>query len=164
MTTLRPYFWPDGAVNKLLAMLCFLALAASKVCNLVGPVFLSMAVDRLGERVQNNNLGTVSDLGDWPWEDLCIYGVLNFGGRAFLELQRYLYLSVKEVAYREVATATYDHILGLSASFFVNKKTGAVLRSLDRGLASAATVVDYLFLRLGPTFVEMVALTIIASL
>lgn len=38
------------------------------------------------------------------------------------------------------------------------------MRSLDRGLASAATVVDYLFLRLGPTFVEMVVLTIIASL
>lgn len=51
MTTLRPYFWPDGVCSKLLAFSCFVALGASKVCNLVGPIFLSLAVDRLGDRV-----------------------------------------------------------------------------------------------------------------
>ncbi len=41
------------------------------------------------------------------------------------------------------------------------QKTGTVLRSMDRGISSANTVVEMLFLRLVPTCIELVVLCII---
>lgn len=49
-------------------------------------------------------------------------------------------------------------------SWHLRKKTGAVMRSIDRGIMSANTVVDFLFLRLLPTIVELIVLCVIWSL
>lgn len=44
---MRPYFWPDGAFQRFRAVSCFIILALSKTANVVAPIFLGEAVDRL---------------------------------------------------------------------------------------------------------------------
>lgn len=86
---------------------------------------------------------------------------LKFASSACAELQRFSYLRVKEVAYREVAVSTYKHVHSLSIGWHLSKSTGAVLRSLDRGINSASTVVEMLFLRLVPSCIELMVLCVI---
>jgi len=62
----------------------YLVLIASKVCNLAAPAFLGAATDAVMQ-------------GHIPWSAAIAYGLLRFGGSAFEELQRLVYLNVKQV-------------------------------------------------------------------
>ena len=143
-TILRPYFWPSGRKERLLALLCFALLGLSKIANIASPIFLGIATDELLR-------------GKWPWGSLLLFGCLRFLVSLFEEGQRLVYLRVKEVAYRQIAVKTFGHLLSLSLAWHVNKKLGIVLRATERGVSSANTIVEMLVLRLVPTIVEMFA-------
>lgn len=145
---LRPYFWPRGVPHRLAAAACFIALGLSKVANLLAPIYLGAATDQLVA-------------GQFPAGAIIAYGVLRFLVSLFEEGQRLIYLQVKQAAYHEVAVATFEHLHRLSLQWHITKRSGVVLRAMDRGISSAATVVDNLFLRLVPSVLEMIALVII---
>ena len=91
-------------------------------------------------------------------------GALDRAPRSvFSELQRLAYLPVAEAAYTVIADRVFTHVTELSLQWHTSKRTGAVMRALDRGLNSASTIVNQLFLRLGPTVVELIVLCIIAA-
>jgi ABC-type multidrug transport system fused ATPase/permease subunit len=150
MRIVRPYFLPSGFRERIAAASCFLFLGLSKACNLAAPTFLGMATDALVRK----------DL-DAAVRAVLLFGLLRFLVSIFEELQRLVYLRVKEVAYHELACSTFEHLHTLSLNWHVNKQSGVVLRAMDRGISSASTVVDLLFLRLGPTLVEMVVIVVL---
>ena len=139
---MHPYFWPSAFHERVAAVSCFLLLGLSKVANITAPIFLGLATDALFR-------------GVFPWSHILTFGALRFAVSLFEEAQRLVYLRVKEVAYREIATRTFAHLLRLSHSWHVSKKLGVVLRASDRGVNSASTIVEMLFLRLVPTVLEM---------
>lgn len=53
-----------------------------------------------------------------------------------------------QAAYHEIAVRTFAHLHSLSLQWHISKRSGVVLRAMDRGIGSASTVVDNLFLRL----------------
>ncbi|RYG56336.1 ABC transporter ATP-binding protein/permease, partial [archaeon] len=133
----------------LLCMRCsFAFLGLSHVCNLVAPALLGSAMDALLR-------------GVLPVSQLVIFGVLRFGVAAFDQLQRLVYLRVKQVAAHEIAVSTFGHLHSLSLFWHINKRSGVVLRALDRGINSAAVVVDNLFLRLGPAIIETIVISVL---
>ena len=139
---LKPYFWPASWLDRVLAFSCFFLLASSKVCNILAPLYFGYATDAVLR-------------GVFPLRDLLLFGGLRFSVSLLEEGQRLVYLRVKEVAYREIAVRTFSHLLSLSHAYHTSRKLGVVLRASDRGIASASTIVDMLFLRLGPTILEM---------
>lgn len=46
---LRPYFWPDGALNRFRAVMCFFILGCSKTANILAPIFIGRAINKLSE-------------------------------------------------------------------------------------------------------------------
>lgn len=68
--------------------------------------------------------------------------------------QNAVYLRVKQEAFAQIARMTFTHLHSLSLQWHLKKQMGNVLRSMDRGIASADTVVSYLFLYLLPSIVE----------
>ena len=44
---LKPYFWPDGVVNKVRCLLTWVFLAMSKTCGLLVPIFMGKAIQEL---------------------------------------------------------------------------------------------------------------------
>ena len=147
---IKPYFLPSGFWERVSAAACFIFLGLSKACNLVAPAFLGTATDALVRR-------------DLPacFSAVITFGVLRLLVSVFEELQRLVYLRVKEVAYLELATTTFKHLHELSLHWHVSKQSGVVMRAMDRGISSASTVVDLLFLRLGPTLIEMTVIVIL---
>jgi ABC-type transport system involved in Fe-S cluster assembly fused permease/ATPase subunit len=61
---------------------------------------------------------------------------------------------VKQNAFAQVAQFTFRHLHNLSLQWHLQKKMGNVLRSMDRGIASADTVVSAIFLYMLPSLVE----------
>ncbi|GMF23555.1 unnamed protein product [Phytophthora fragariaefolia] len=68
---------------------------------------------------------------------------------------------VKQHAYQDVAANLFAHLHSLSMNYHLTKKTGKVLRCLDRGSTSTDNIVNVIFFRLLPTFVELVVVSIV---
>ena len=73
--------------------------------------------------------------------NISLYCATAMGTQLFKELQKVVYLGVKQIAFVEISERTFGHIHGLSYDWHVQKKLGDVLRSMDRGISSADTVV-----------------------
>lgn len=153
MYILKPYFWPHGFANRVRAASTYLILIASKLSNLAAPLFMATATNDL---MALNGRGAMVNLALFTGLTLC--------SKIFKELQSLVYLKVKQTAYIELATLTYEHVHSLSYDWHVQKKLGDVLRSMDRGVESANAVVSYVFLYLFPTLAESVVVVIIFTM
>jgi ABC-type transport system involved in Fe-S cluster assembly fused permease/ATPase subunit len=141
MRILKPYFWPDGWRNRCRIFATWFFLLASKVSNVLGPLFIGQAASDL-------------EAGIVPYAPIILYASLSFGSKAFKEIQQVVYQKVKQVAFAQLSEYTFRHLHGLSLDWHLAKKMGNVLRSMDRGVSSADTVVTYLFLYLTPAIAE----------
>lgn len=90
LSILKPYFIPRNWVDRIRAFACFACLGAAKASSILGPVYLGRATDSLGAN-------------DFPVKSLILFCFLGFGSKAFNELQRIIYLRVKEIANVELA-------------------------------------------------------------
>ena len=142
---MSPYFWPRGARNKLRCLITWTFLIGSKTANLLAPLFIGRAVQRLSEG------RPASDV--YPL--VGAYAALLFTSKACTELQNVAYLGVKQNAFAQIAEKSFAHLHTLSLEWHLKKKLGPTLRSLDRGISAADTVVSYLFMYLVPSFVEL---------
>ncbi|KAJ0400311.1 hypothetical protein P43SY_002059 [Pythium insidiosum] len=145
MYILKPYFWPHGYSNKVRACSTYFVLIISKLANLAAPLFMARGTNALVAGDTRQAL-----------IEIAIFSALTLLSKLFKELQSLIYLKVKQTAYIELATLTYEHVHTLSYDWHVQKKLGDVLRSMDRGVESANSVVSYVFLYLFPTLAESV--------
>eukprot|EP00471_Norrisiella_sphaerica_P002217 CAMPEP_0184492320 /NCGR_PEP_ID=MMETSP0113_2-20130426/22859_1 /TAXON_ID=91329 /ORGANISM="Norrisiella sphaerica, Strain BC52" /LENGTH=799 /DNA_ID=CAMNT_0026877043 /DNA_START=52 /DNA_END=2451 /DNA_ORIENTATION=+ len=143
MKVLGPYFWPTGLCNRIRALSTWLCVGASKLSNIMAPLFLGQAVNKLQD-------------GHVDFKPIIFYALLGFTNVLFKQLQNIIYLGVKQTAYAQISENTFSHLHQLSLEWHLKKKMGNVLRSMDRGVNSANTVVSYLFLYLVPCVVECV--------
>jgi len=140
---LRPYFWPDGSLNKFRCVMTWVFLGLSKVANLLSPIYIGRATESLHD---DSDVGVI--------QNLAIFAFLTLMSKILKEMQNVVYLSVKQTAYVQIAWQTFQHLHKLSLEWHVKKRMGNVLRSMDRGVQAADTVVTYLFLNLVPSVVE----------
>lgn len=147
---LKPYFWPHGTTNKIRAASTYVVLIISKLANIASPLYMAKATNAL--LAKDATLAITN---------IAIFTAMVLVSKLFKELQTLIYLKVKQTAYVELATLTYEHIHSLSYDWHVRKKMGDVLRSMDRGVESANAVVSYVFLYLFPTLAESVVVIVI---
>lgn len=152
---LRPFFWPsegsDGAIiNRIRALSTWFVVGLSKACSLYSPFFLSTATNQL---VELNFSGAATAIIG--------YCVLRFASQLFRETQSILYIKVKQQASIELQELTFTHLHELSLNWHLTKKTGSVMKSMDRGTEAANTLISYLFLFLLPALAECLAVVIL---
>eukprot|EP00924_Labyrinthula_sp_SR-Ha-C_P012519 snap_masked-scaffold_10-processed-gene-9.18-mRNA-1 protein AED:0.07 eAED:0.07 QI:0/-1/0/1/-1/1/1/0/766 len=153
---LKPYFLPDGGLNKLRCILTFIFLGGSRGVKLLAPIYIGLAVDE----VSSSTFSSYPDLYD-VFKFVGIYCLLNISSSYLDEMHKVAYLRVGQVAYTQIAKKTFEHLHTLSLDWHVKKKMGSVLRSMDRGVGAADTVVRVVFLRFLPTIGELLAVFVI---
>ena len=117
-TLLRPYVWPRAshenslvssselAINRVLCTLTWVFAAGSKVCNVVAPLYVSGAVNKLGRG--EPAIDAIIDLS--------AYCALLFAGAVMKELQTLTYLRVQKAAFVELAETAFAHLHEASAT------------------------------------------------
>ena len=143
-TIMKPYFWPDGLASKVRILFTFLIMIGSKLCSILSPIYIGLSVQRM------------SDTGQVPYQEITLYASLQFLSVGLQQLQKIVYLGVKQHAFSEIATTTFRHLHTLSLDWHLQKKMGQVLRIMDRGISSADSVMNYLVLYLLPSIVQAV--------
>ncbi|OJT12750.1 Heavy metal tolerance protein [Trametes pubescens] len=143
---IAPYLWPSKSASlQFLAFLCFLVMLVGRVVNFLVPLVFAQLVRIFEEGSQTS-----------PWPYLGAYVALRFlqatGGLA--ALRDTLWIPVMQYSDREMSQLSFDHLLQLSFAFHARRKTGEVLRILDRGAAINHTFETIVF-NILPTFFDI---------
>lgn len=150
--TLLPYLWPDEAPNlRMRVVVALVLLAASKLTNVVVPVFYKQAVDALGGDSQAD-IATVVVV---PVMLLVAYGVARILAQAFGELRDAIFTRVAQRAVRYAGLKAFRHLHRLSLAFHMSRKTGRVSRAVERGTKGIEFLLRFTLFNILPTLLEI---------
>ncbi|KAL0956110.1 hypothetical protein HGRIS_002278 [Hohenbuehelia grisea] len=143
---ISPYLWPKNSRPlQGLAAICIVIL-------LIGRVVMVLLPWTLGQLV-----GVFESGGDRsPWPYLWAYVGLRFlqGSGGLAALRDAIWAPVMQYSDREMSILSFNHLLSLSFAFHTRRKTGEILRILDRGAAINHTLELILF-NVIPTFIDI---------
>jgi ATP-binding cassette subfamily B protein len=145
---LLPFLWPRGAWDlriRVLIAVGFLVLAKS--ITVYVPMFYKHAVDALSP-------GKALLVGV-PIMLIVGYGVARVTAQGFAELRDAVFAKVGQRAVRQVALSTFRHLHQLSLRFHLERQTGGLSRSVERGIRGTEFLLDYFLFSFVPTMFEI---------
>ena len=151
---LWPYLWPkDRPTYKLRTLLAMIFTIAGQFIVVAAPFFLGRAIDAMDLQVKELGLGTIISTG-------LILLILAYGGfRLFSvilsEGREYVFAPVAQYAKRAVATSTFAHLHKLSLRYHLEKRTGGLSRTIERGVRSIDFLFRFLLFNIGPTLLQL---------
>nr|AHK05635.1 ATP-binding cassette transporter sub-family B member 6 [Tigriopus japonicus] len=157
LAVLLPYMWPKKSLGlQFRVFLCFLLLAGVRVANVFVPLYYKKIVDAL----------TPVALGAevrFCWDLIAIFVTLKLiqgggtGGQGILNnIRSFLWIRVQQYTTREIQVGLFTHLHHLSLRWHLSRKTGEVLRIMDRGTSSINGLLSYLVFNILPTIVDIV--------
>lgn len=154
---LFPYLWPKkDIVLQITVLLCILLLAAGRVIKLFLPIYRKKLVDSL----------TIEPIL-FRWDFVLIYVGLSFlqgGGTGtmglFNNLRSFLWIRVQQYTTREIEVDLFHHLHHLSLRWHLQRKTGEVLRVMDRGTDSINNLLNYIIFSITPTIIDLLVAVI----
>jgi ATP-binding cassette, subfamily B, heavy metal transporter len=156
---LWPYIWPaDRADLKARVVFATVLIFVAKLATIAVPFTFKWATDALAGH------GT-APIGpnDWlAWAVATpVMMTLAYGGMRILmgvltQWRDGIFAKVAMNAVRRLAMLTFEHMHLLSLRFHLERKTGGLTRTLERGRNAIETIVRMLLLQLLPTIVELV--------
>ena len=157
---LLPYMWPKNSpLLQLQLIICFLILASMRVTNVFVPIYYKKIVDALSSSgLVHCQSGT--DLS-WPWMPVLVWvglKALQGGGmgQGLLNNARsLLWIRIQQFITRETQVGLFQHLHNLSLRWHMSRKTGEVLRVMDRGTGSINNLMSYLVFNIFPTIADV---------
>ncbi|XP_013874023.1 ATP-binding cassette sub-family B member 6 [Austrofundulus limnaeus] len=151
---LLPYMWPRGNVFlQLLVLFCLGLLGVERTVNVFVPIYYKNIVNDL---TSGSSWNTVS-------VTVGVYVVLKFlqgggaGSSGFVSnLRSFLWIRVQQFTNRVVQVRLFGHLHALSLRWHLGRKTGDVLRSIDRGTSSINSLLSYIVFSIFPTIADIV--------
>ncbi|KAG4075106.1 hypothetical protein HA402_013501 [Bradysia odoriphaga] len=150
MRTLLPFIWPrNDMFLQLKVVMCFVLLIGGRVINLYVPIYNKKIVDSL-------------TTPHFRWDWVLIYVGFKFlqgggtGGMGLLNnLRSFLWIRISQYTTREIEVELFRHLHSLSLKWHLNRKTGEVLRVMDRGTDSINNLLNYILFSIAPTIVDI---------
>lgn len=142
--------WPAGNFDlRARVVLALLALVATKLIAIIGPILQAWAVDDLaGSGAPEFALGAIG---------LTVaYGFARIATNGFQQIRDALFAKVAQRALRRLALETFEHIHRLSMRYHITRKTGGLSRIIERGVKGVEFLLRYLVFSTGPLVLELV--------
>ncbi|KAF8358397.1 hmt-1 [Pristionchus pacificus] len=147
---MAPYVWPKKSLGlQLRVAVCLFLLLFGRLINVALPLYNKWIVD---------GLSTPATFSYWL---IVISSVLKFlqgngamGG--FLNtIRTYLWVPIQQYTTREIEVELFEHLHALSLRWHLSRKTGMVLRVMDRGTNSINQILNYLLFNIVPTIADI---------
>jgi ABC-type transport system involved in Fe-S cluster assembly fused permease/ATPase subunit len=152
--SLLPYLWPkDDRLSRLRVVVAVAFLIAAKVATVTVPVVYSRAVDALVPKDPAQAMLAV------PLSLIIGYGLLRVASSGFGEMRDAVFAAVQQRTVRRVALQTFEHLHKLSLRFHLDRQTGGLSRSLDRGTTGIESVLRLAVFNIVPTLIEVLMVT-----
>jgi ATP-binding cassette, subfamily B, heavy metal transporter len=148
LRALLPYLWPKGYPEiKFRVVTGLVLLAAAKGATVYVPVLYKLAVDALS--------GPDRTMFVLPVGLIVGYGLVRVASIAFAELRDALFAKVEQRAIREVALKTFRHLHELALRFHLERQTGGLSRSIERGTKGIDFLLRFMAFNILPTLLEI---------
>ncbi len=145
---LAPYLWPKGLTNIKIRVVAALAmLTCAKIATVYVPFVYKSMVDLF-----SNPEKIALEL---PIALLLGYGVLRVLSIAFAELRDAIFAKVGQRAIRDVALTTFKHLHALGLRFHLERQTGGLSRSIERGTKGIDFLLTFMLFNILPTLLEI---------
>ncbi|MGL5733654.1 MAG: ABCB family ABC transporter ATP-binding protein/permease [Beijerinckiaceae bacterium] len=155
---LWPYLWPRDRKDLQTRVLVAFALIVLGRMLLIGvPYTFKWATDALTSANGSADLRTW-----WPWLAVAplaltlLYGAARVASAALIQLRDAIFAPVFMNAVRRLALETFAHLHKLSLRFHLERKTGGLTRTLERGREGIEEMVRLGLNQLVPVIVEVV--------
>jgi len=152
--SLLPFLWPARDIPdawnirlRVVAALVFIVLA--KVATVVAPIYLKEAVDTLAPASADAVVVAI------PLTLIIAYGAARFLGQAFAQFRDAIFAKVGVRAVRRSSALVLTHLHKLSLRFHLDRRTGALSRSIERGRNAIENLVSISLFNLLPTILEV---------
>ncbi|XP_076254265.1 ATP-binding cassette sub-family B member 6-like [Rhynchophorus ferrugineus] len=157
MGVLMPFMWPKKDMClQFRVLVCFLLLAGGRVINVYVPLYNGLIVNSLKGNEKNEN-------SPFRWDLILIYVGIKFlqgggtGGMGFLNnIRSFLWIRISQYTTREIEVELFRHLHSLSLKWHLGRKTGEVLRVMDRGTDSINNLLNYIFFSIAPTLIDII--------
>lgn len=146
---LWPYLWSKqsrGVKTRFVVAVSCLLLA--KVATLLIPQFFKGAVDALTPSVGGIILV--------PIFMILAYGAARLLSTLFAELRDGIFATVTQQAVRSVGINVFEHLHKLSLRYHLDRQTGGLSRSIERGTKAVESLLQFLTFNIVPTIVEII--------
>ena len=155
---LLPYLWPrDHWEMRARVGVALLCLFLSKAVNVVVPMLYKAAVDALTPGYD----AAAGPLVAVPVGIILAYGLARVLSQGFGELRDALFAKVGARAVRAVALGVFRHLHALSLRFHLERQTGGLSRSIERGNRAIETLLRFMLFNILPTLLELVLVTLV---
>ena len=137
------YLWCEASNRvKGYIVLAFVCLLLSKIANILIPILFKKSIDSLA-------LTTV------PLFILIALGVTRVCTQLFNELKEICFVSPEQDTIKRVALEVFKHMHSLSLRFHLDRKTGGLGRSIERGTKAIENVLRFSMFNIIPTCIEI---------
>ncbi|MBY0427943.1 MAG: ABC transporter ATP-binding protein/permease, partial [Alphaproteobacteria bacterium] len=155
--TLIPYLWPKGQTElRLRVMVAIVFLVVSKIFNVYVPILYKQAVDSLGGSVTGHITDAATLAAGVPIAIILAYGGARVLALGFSEVKDAVFAKVSARAIRQVALTTFEHLHRLALRFHLDRRTGGMVRSIERGTAGIEFLLTFMLFNILPTLIEIV--------
>ena len=162
-----------------MVVLCFIILLAARVVNVFVPMYLGIVIDKLSGDTGEPPVFPISDIFIYIFLRFLQGGAggcklasfflfffffffvfqrhfILFPAIGFMtNLRTYFWIRIEQYTTREISVDTFGHLHNLSLRYHLQRKTGEVLRVIDRGTSSISSLLSALVFNILPTFLDI---------
>jgi ATP-binding cassette subfamily B (MDR/TAP) protein 7 len=151
------FIWPkDNKAIKFRVIVALSLLIGAKLLNVAVPFVFKEIIDLL-------NSAGLKDFGNSTKDKLLVsvialvigYGAARAGSSLMGELRNAVFARVAQNSVTQLATQVFRHLHNLDLNFHLNRQTGALSKSIDRGTRGISFVLSALVFNVVPTIVEV---------
>lgn len=151
---LLPYLWPkDNPKLRYYLVIAFVFMVISKVSITLVPLAYKAMIDALS--------GETARMLAIPLVLILAYGVARIGGALFEELRNVMFVHVSQNATRLLGLRVFRQLHALSLRFHLERQTGGLSLSIERGTQAVATVLSRLLFSIFPILFEITLVSVI---
>lgn len=169
---LSPYLWPKQFSLQVKVVICIILLICGRAVKLFLPIYrkkigkyfvLLFIYLFINVKIQITVDGLTETPITFPWEYVLIFVGLSFiqgGGTGSMglinNLRSFLWIRVQQYTEREIQVDLFRHLHSLSLRWHLQRKTGEVLRIMDRGTDSINNLLNYIIFQITPTIIDII--------
>ena len=152
--SLLPFLWPQASVPdaveiRVRVSLALVFIVLAKISTVFAPIYLKQAVDALAPADANEAVIAI------PLALIIAYGAARFLGQAFAQFRDAIFAKVGVRAVRRSSAMVLAHLHRLSLRFHLDRRTGALSRSIERGRNAIESLVSISLFNVLPTILEV---------
>ncbi|KAK9880661.1 hypothetical protein WA026_011899 [Henosepilachna vigintioctopunctata] len=143
---LLPHFWPKELQLQIYFVLSFVLLGLKSLINAYTPIYNKLIVDSLSSNKDENS--------EFRWDLICIFVVLKYF-QEIDEMRDVLWTKVEQSMKVQVEVSIFSHIQSLSLRWHLKRKTGEVMKVIDRSANGVNSLVHLICFSMLPTIFDI---------